>query len=107
MAAGYRRPLAFTVALSFNIRVMSLRIADAIFWIAVACCALAQLAILQSVVVSPARSADREPASATRRVAEIAWAILPGVALAAVFVFTWRAIHVAHFGVAIAVGMSR
>jgi heme/copper-type cytochrome/quinol oxidase subunit 2 len=75
---------------------MSLRIADAIFWIAVACCVVAQLAILQSVVMSPARSADRGPASTSRRVAEIAWAILPGVALAVVFTFTWRAIHAAH-----------
>jgi heme/copper-type cytochrome/quinol oxidase subunit 2 len=86
---------------------MSLRIADAIFWIAVACCVVAQLAILQSVIVSPARSADREPASATRRGAEIAWAILPGVALAVVFVFTWHAIHVAYIAAPIAVGMSR
>jgi heme/copper-type cytochrome/quinol oxidase subunit 2 len=86
---------------------MSLRIADAIFWIAVACCFVAQLAILQSVVVSPARSADREPASATRRVAEVAWAILPGVALAVVFVFTWQAIHAAHVVAPLAAGISR
>jgi heme/copper-type cytochrome/quinol oxidase subunit 2 len=86
---------------------MSLRIADAIFWIAVACCVVAQLAILQSVVVSPARAPDREPASATRRIAEIAWAILPGVALAVVFVFTWEAIHAAHVLPPLAAGISR
>lgn len=86
---------------------MSLRIADAIFWIAVACCVVAQLAIVRSVVVSPARAADREPASMSRRVGEIAWAILPGVALAVVFLFTWRAIQVAHVAAPIAVGMSR
>jgi heme/copper-type cytochrome/quinol oxidase subunit 2 len=86
---------------------MSLRIADAIFWIAVACCALAQLAILQSVVVSPARSADRGPASTSRRVAEIAWATLPGVALAVVFVFTWEAIQAAHVVAPLATGLSR
>jgi heme/copper-type cytochrome/quinol oxidase subunit 2 len=86
---------------------MSLRIADAIFWVAVACCALAQVAILQSVIISPARAADREPATAARRIAEIAWAVLPGIALAAVFVFTWRAIHVMHASVPVALGMSR
>jgi heme/copper-type cytochrome/quinol oxidase subunit 2 len=86
---------------------MSLRIADAIFWIAVACCVVAQLAILQSVVISPARAADREPASATRRVGEIAWSILPGVALAVVFVFTWQAIHAAHVVAPLAAGISR
>jgi heme/copper-type cytochrome/quinol oxidase subunit 2 len=86
---------------------MSLGIADAIFWIAVACCVVAQLAILQSVVVSPARAADREPASASRRVAEIAWAILPGVALAVVFVFTWQAIHAAYVVPPLAAGIPR
>jgi heme/copper-type cytochrome/quinol oxidase subunit 2 len=86
---------------------MSLRIADAIFWVAVACCFIAQLAILQSVVVSPARTADSAPTSTARRVAEIAWAILPGVALAVVFVFTWRAIHAVHAGASIMAGLSR
>ena len=37
---------------------MSIRLADAIFWVAVACCSVAQLAILRSVVISPARIAD-------------------------------------------------
>lgn len=78
---------------------MSFRLVDAIFWVAVACCVVAQLAILRSVVVSPARVA--EPANSTspgRRVAEIAWAVLPGVALAVLFVFTWRAMHAAGAG---------
>ena len=86
---------------------MSLRIADAIFWIAVACCFIAQLAILQSVVISPARTADRAPASTARRVAEITWAILPGIALAVVFVFTLRAIHAAHAGVSIVTALTK
>ena len=30
-----------------------------------------------------------------RRVLEIAWAGLPGIALAVLFVFTWRAMHAA------------
>jgi hypothetical protein len=34
---------------------MSFRLADAIFWISVACCAIAQLAILRSVIISPVR----------------------------------------------------
>jgi len=81
---------------------MHLRVADAIFWVAVACCVVAQLAILRSAFVSPATpatpgpsdSADgRAPASAGRRAGEIAWAILPGVALIVLFFYTWRAIH--------------
>ncbi len=67
--------------------------ADAIFWVAVACCAIAQLAILRSVMVSPARAGERVGASVTRRAVEIGWALLPGVVLAVVFVYTWRAIH--------------
>jgi len=86
---------------------MSLRIADAIFWIAVAFCAVAQLAIVQSVIVSPARAPEHAPASATRRAVEIAWAILPGIALAVVFVFTWRAIHATHLPTPVVAGLTR
>jgi heme/copper-type cytochrome/quinol oxidase subunit 2 len=86
---------------------MSLRIADAIFWIAVAFCAVAQVAIVQSVIVSPARAPEHAPASATRRAVEIAWAILPGVALAVVLVFTWRAIHATHLTGPVLTGMMR
>jgi heme/copper-type cytochrome/quinol oxidase subunit 2 len=74
---------------------MSIHLADAIFWVAVACCSVAQLAILHSVVISPARMATRETSPA-RRTAEIAWAVLPGIALAFVFAATWRAMHPAH-----------
>lgn len=73
---------------------MSFRLADAIFWVAVACCAIAQLAIIRSAVVSPARVADGAPTSALRRSAEIAWAVIPGIALVFVLLFTWRAMHV-------------
>lgn len=75
---------------------MSIRLADAIFWVAVACCLVAQVAVVRSVVISSARVAEPVArASAGRRVAEIAWAVLPGVALAVLFVFTWRAMHAA------------
>ena len=72
---------------------MSFSLADAIFWVAVACCIVAQLAIVHSVVISPSRVPGSQPTSAARRVAELAWAILPGVALAVVLFFTWRAMH--------------
>ncbi len=80
---------------------MHLRFADAIFWIAVVCCAVAQLAIIRSAFVSPATarsgtsdSTDSQaPASPARRASEIAWAILPGVALVLLFFYTWSAIH--------------
>ena len=77
---------------------MSIHLADAIFWIAVACCSVAQLAILHSVVISPARMASRDTSSA-RRIAEIAWAVLPGIALVFVFLATWQAMHGVHVAV--------
>jgi heme/copper-type cytochrome/quinol oxidase subunit 2 len=73
---------------------MSFRLADAIFWIAVACCSVAQLAIIRSAIVSPARPSDSGDATTpARRAAEIAWAVIPGIALGVVLVFTWQAIH--------------
>src|SRR6185437_9578363 len=82
--------------------------ADAIFWIAVACCSVAQVAIIRSVLISQSRTAagaataasevpsPPSPTSLGRRVAEIAWAVLPGVALVVLFLFTWRAMHEVH-----------
>ena len=64
---------------------------DALFWISAALCLIAQLAIVRSAIVSPVTPA--ESPAAGRRVAEIAWAVLPGLALVALFVFTWRAMH--------------
>jgi len=68
-------------------------LAEAIFWIAVACCAVAQAAILRSVIVSAAQPDHGAPATAAHRVVEIGWAILPGVALVFLFLYTWAAIH--------------
>lgn len=76
---------------------MSFHLADAIFWIAVACCSIAQVAIVYSVIRSPARTSDSGiVTSPARRAVEIAWAVLPGVALALVLTFTWRAMHPSH-----------
>lgn len=73
---------------------MPFRLVDAIFWIGVACCAIAQLAILRSVIVSANGAADSAaPPSPARRAMEIAWAVLPGIALAFTLVYTWRAMR--------------
>jgi heme/copper-type cytochrome/quinol oxidase subunit 2 len=86
---------------------MSFSLVDAIFWVAVACCAVAQLAIVHSVVISPARVPGSQPTSTTRRIAELAWAVIPGVALAFVLLFTWRAMHGVAAAGAIASNLSR
>jgi heme/copper-type cytochrome/quinol oxidase subunit 2 len=79
---------------------MSFRFVDAIFWIAVGCCAIAQSAILYSVLrVSPSRRSSANTASASQpisspsRAIEIAWAVMPGVALIFVLLYTWRAMR--------------
>ena len=71
------------------------RLSDAIFWIAVACCIVAQAAIVRSSLVSPAQApnATGQTASRGRRALEVCWAVIPGIALAFLFVATWHAMH--------------
>jgi len=72
---------------------MPFSFAAGLFWLSVACCALAQFFILRSV--SAARRAA--PPAATlpkqRAAVEMLWAVLPAVGLAVLLVFTWRAIR--------------
>ena len=73
---------------------MTFRIADALFWVAVAFCLVAQVAIVRSIVISsPTSVSPSGSESRTSRATELFWAVLPGLALAAVLVFTWRAMH--------------
>ena len=65
---------------------ISPKLADAIFWVAVAACLVAQAAILRSVVRTRA-------GSTVHRATELAWAIVPAVALALVLATTWRTLH--------------
>ena len=84
------------------------RFADGLFWIAVACCVVAQAAIVRSALVSPAQApppGSVEPASVTRRALEVCWAVVPGIALAFLFVATWHAMH-GHAAAAIVDSMS-
>ena len=69
-------------------------IADAIFWCALACCVVAQLAILRSALARHRPPADA-PATLppVRRGVETLWALLPAVALVAVLALTWRAVR--------------
>jgi hypothetical protein len=74
---------------------MSIVFADAIFWVAVACCTIAQLAILRSILATPRTPEASASFRTARRAIEAAWAILPGLALAVLLCFTWAAIHTA------------
>lgn len=71
---------------------MAIRFADTIFWVAVVSCVVAQVAIVRSVLRM--RGAMTASGMTRPRVAgEIAWVIVPAVALVIVLVLTWRAIH--------------
>lgn len=70
---------------------MPLPLADAVFWVAVVCCAIAQWFILRGALA--AHPAAGAPLSATRRGLEVVWAVVPAVALALVLAATWRALH--------------
>ena len=82
---------------------MTPSVSEAIFWVAVVCCAIAELFILR--LAFAARGWRRGAADAApdgraaeslppvRRAAEIVWAVVPAVALAFVLAATWRAMH--------------
>ncbi len=77
---------------------MPLRYAEGLFWAAVVCCVVAQVAIFRSIAATRSTSARSTGAagsgpSRTRSAAEVAWAVIPAIALAAVLFATWRAIH--------------
>ena len=72
---------------------MPLPLADAIFWVAVACCAVAQWFILRGALTASLTPSAGDAVPTSRRPLEIAGAVLPAVALALVLAATWRAMH--------------
>jgi heme/copper-type cytochrome/quinol oxidase subunit 2 len=74
---------------------MRLSFADGLFWTSVACCAIAQVLILRSVVGSRPVTAPGSRLPRERRAQELLWALVPAVALALLLAFTWRTMHLA------------
>ncbi len=77
---------------------MSAVVTNAIFWIFVAICAVAQLFILRAVfrvVVLPraAEATENSALPAPRRSLEILWAVLPALFLGFAFIAAWRVMH--------------
>lgn len=67
--------------------------AAGLFWLSVACCAVAQFFIIRSVrgnrhVPEPTAQLPR-----SRSGLEMVWAVLPAVGLMVLLFFTWRAVH--------------
>ncbi len=73
---------------------------DALFWLAVAGCAIAQFFILRTAfrrapdVGGSGTDAGPMMVPSSRRPMEIVWAILPVFLLGAVFYLAWHAMHV-------------
>jgi len=66
--------------------------AEIIFWIAAAACAIAEIAILRfSFAAQRANKSELVPVAA--RGGEIAWAVIPALALVALFSATWQRIE--------------
>ena len=65
--------------------------ADALFWVAVALCAVAQLALLHSFFFGASRPA--RDAAASFRVSETVWAVVPAAALVVLLMATWQRMH--------------
>jgi len=73
---------------------MNSSLADAVFWIAVMACAVAQVGILRATRAERAARGKLTPTHRpATRVEEAAWAVLPAVALAVILLLTWRAVH--------------
>jgi heme/copper-type cytochrome/quinol oxidase subunit 2 len=67
--------------------------ATGLFWTSVACCLIAQVFIIRSVL--GARHLPKPEAHVPRAHGgvELLWAVVPAVALAVLLVFTWRAVQ--------------
>ena len=74
---------------------MSASLAGVMFWLSVASCVVAQVAIIRATVrISGAPAADTTAAMPhPRRWLEIVWVVLPAIALAALLAFTWQSIY--------------
>lgn len=71
---------------------MNQPLAETIFWIAAIACVIAELAILRSTFAARSTNKSTLVPSASPR-SEAVWAILPGLALAAVLTATWQRIE--------------
>jgi heme/copper-type cytochrome/quinol oxidase subunit 2 len=71
---------------------MNQPLAETIFWIAAAACVIAELAILRSTFTARrANKSELVPSSSPS--GELAWAIIPALALGVVLIATWERIE--------------
>ena len=72
---------------------MNPTLADAIFWICVVACAVAQFGILRATVAARRHGAPTPVHRPATALEEVAWAVLPVLALIGAIVLTWRTLH--------------
>ena len=71
---------------------MNQPLAETIFWIAAMACAIAEIAILRSTIAARrAKKSELVPAASPG--GELAWAIIPALALSAVLLATWQKVE--------------
>ena len=70
------------------------QLARVVFWIAVACCVVAQAAIIRAAVRTRGDGDGAAGATVPRpsRASELGWTLIPAAALAAVLALTWQAL---------------
>lgn len=71
---------------------MNQQLAEGIFWLAALACVLAEIAILRSTYAAT-RAEKSALVPVPARSGEIAWAIIPAVALSILLVMTWQRIE--------------
>ena len=82
-------------------------VAIGLFWTSVACCVIAQLFIVRSVLGARHLPSPVAGVPRSRIGVELLWAVMPAVALAALLVFTWRAIQTHDAAAAVTAAMPR
>ena len=71
---------------------MNQPLAEAVFWIAAIACAVAEIAILRSTF-AVLRPKDSTVAGRSGRGAEIAWGVIPALALVGILAATWQKVE--------------
>ena len=64
-----------------------------LFWASVACCLVAQVLIVRSVLGAGRLPSASAEVPRSRGGVELFWAVVPAVALGVLLLFTWRAIE--------------
>ena len=74
---------------------MNQPLAETIFWIAALACAVAEIAILRSIIAQRhAQNSTLVPSGSP--LAELIWAAIPAIALSALLIATWHRIEARH-----------